>query len=34
MLIVTALKVFREIFADAMELRRTLSVRYPHLRMD
>jgi hypothetical protein len=34
MLIVTTLKVIREIVAEALELRRVLSLRYPHLRME
>ena len=34
MLIVTILKAIREIAAEAVELRRTLSARYPNLRME
>jgi hypothetical protein len=34
MLIVTTLKVIREIVAEALELRRVLALRYPHLRME
>jgi hypothetical protein len=34
MLIVTTLKVIREIVAEALELRRVLALRYPNLPMD
>jgi hypothetical protein len=34
MLIVTILRAVREIVADAVELRRILAKRYPHLRME
>lgn len=32
MLIVTFLRAVREVVADALELRRVLALRYPHLR--
>jgi hypothetical protein len=34
MLIATILRAVRETIADAVELRRVLAKRYPHLRMD
>lgn len=34
MLIITILRTVREIVADAVELRRVLALRYPHIRME
>jgi hypothetical protein len=34
MLIVTTLKLIRDTIREAMELRRQLALRYPHMRSD